>query len=257
MSGGGTLSGRLRDSSRTPESRFYGFDSFLGLPEGWEKRRRERCTTAGAVPDFEDPRVTVIPGWFQDTLGSFLERNVDAGNEWTTVVHFDADLYSSTLYVLMTLAARLERCYVVFDEFHGDEMRALHNFLQARGGSVSFLGRTARAVQVCGLLETGGGEYMPESIEAAAKTRRVPEPVSHPGRWRVDLTRRAVGGPPSNLVSPLGTSRPELCTLQQRLPALDAHLGRDLSPPDRDAIAATDTLHGYSMVGGGIAKSGI
>ncbi len=155
-----------------PESRFYGFDSFLGLPEGWEKKEKGAFTTAGAVPDFEDPRVTVIPGWFQDTLGSFLERNVDAGNEWTTVVHFDADLYSSTLYVLMTLAARLERCYVVFDEFHGDEMRALHNFLQARGGSVSFLGRTARAVQVCGLLETGGGEYMPESIEAAAKTSK-------------------------------------------------------------------------------------
>jgi len=120
------------------ESRFFGFDSFEGLPEDWSRKKAGKFSTAGAAPPVEDPRISFVKGWFQETLPvfSFEARDFDA-----TIVHMDADLYSSTLFVLSELWRRLRSFYVVFDEFSPDEGRALYNFSQACPVSIEFLAR--------------------------------------------------------------------------------------------------------------------
>ncbi len=81
-----------------PDSRFVGFDSFEGLPEDWGANRPQgHFTTEGQIPLIPDSRVSFVKGYFQNTLPGFLatpRRNVP------TLIHFDADLYSSTLFLL-------------------------------------------------------------------------------------------------------------------------------------------------------------
>jgi hypothetical protein len=119
-----------------PQSRLYGFDSFEGLPEDWGNKPTGTFSTAGAVPQIADPRVSFVKGWFQDTLPGFTQ---DASNFKGVLVHMDADLYSSTLFVLSQLWAKFDSFHVVFDEFFGHETRALYNFTQAFPCTLTFL----------------------------------------------------------------------------------------------------------------------
>jgi hypothetical protein len=57
-------------------------------------------------------------------------------------VHLDADLYSSTLFVLYTLSQRIPEFYFICDEFSGHELRALYNFQQASLGKLRFYSYT-------------------------------------------------------------------------------------------------------------------
>lgn len=131
-------------------ARFVGFDSFEGLPDDWEDKKRGHFSTSGGVPQIEDGRVSFVKGWFQNSVEKWL-RAYD-GNPSEVLVHFDADLYSSTLYLLNALSARFKSYYFVFDEFPGDETRALYNFSQATGSRATFLARTERSMQVFGQL---------------------------------------------------------------------------------------------------------
>lgn len=98
------------------ESRFYGFDTFTGLPEDWfEGFGRDAFSTDGETPKIQDSRVHFIKGLFQDTLYDFL-KNYERQNR--IVVHIDSDLYSSALFVLLSLHYRLERNdVIIFDDF--------------------------------------------------------------------------------------------------------------------------------------------
>ena len=91
-----------------PQSRFYGFDSFEGLPEDWASGQREKgaFTTGGEAPVIDDPRVGFVKGWFNKSLVPFLST-FEPRNQ--LVLHMDADLYSSTMYVLMTLDPIIRR----------------------------------------------------------------------------------------------------------------------------------------------------
>src|SRR5215469_6659952 len=61
--------------NRNSETRYWGFDSFEGLPEDWRPRlKKGSFSTAGHVPSIDDPRVTYVVGWFQQTLLPFLTR---------------------------------------------------------------------------------------------------------------------------------------------------------------------------------------
>jgi len=118
--------------NRNPKSRFYGFDSFAGLPEQWRSRPAGHFNLNGEAPRFEDPRVVLVPGWFNQTLAeTFGSMDVDDGA--TVLVHIDADLYSSALYCLGFFAGRLERFHVMFDEFGAGEGRALRDVCVAWG----------------------------------------------------------------------------------------------------------------------------
>jgi len=113
------------------ESRFFGFDSFVGLPEDWTERTpKGSFDQNGKTPDVDDSRAQFIDGLFQNTLPKFLE-SFDVKNR--LVIHFDADLYSSTLYAMMNLDKFITPGTIfMFDEFTArnltDEYAALQDY---------------------------------------------------------------------------------------------------------------------------------
>jgi len=128
-----------------PESRFVGFDSFEGLPEDWEagNRKKGEFNRNGNIPVITDPRGSFVKGWFNQTLEPFLAANAGTfGQGRQLVLHMDADLYSSTLYVLTTLNRIIRRGTVlVFDDFQArDDFAALHEFTRAAGWNWRILG---------------------------------------------------------------------------------------------------------------------
>jgi len=127
--------------NRSQGSRFYGFDSFEGLPEDWRGLSAHHFDVAGSIPEIDDGRVTFVKGWFRDTLPGKMGELVELSKSRAVVVHIDADLYSSTLYVLFTLATKIRNCHIIFDEFSGHESRALYNYCQAAGADCQILYR--------------------------------------------------------------------------------------------------------------------
>lgn len=119
-----------------PGSRFFGFDTFEGLPEAWKhvggSTPKGTFSTNGQPPRVEnEPRVKFVKGLFQDTIPGFA-RVFQPRSQ--LVFHMDADLHSSTLYVLASLNELLgPGAIVLFDEFDSfdDEFRALDDFVSA------------------------------------------------------------------------------------------------------------------------------
>jgi hypothetical protein len=115
-----------------PDSRFVGFDTFTGLPERWRPTEQAGHFNAnGAVPDIKDPRCSFEVGLFQDTLPAFVARTDLSGR---LVVNLDADMFTSTLFVLTTLAPYLKPGDLIFfDEFSCplDEFRAFEEFVRS------------------------------------------------------------------------------------------------------------------------------
>jgi len=100
-----------------PESRFFGFDSFEGLPETWtDASKLGAFSTLGQVPRLNDHRVRCIKGLFQSSLRPFLKSFTPRNR---LIVHIDSDLYSSALFVLTTFDELLiSDSVVMFDEFY-------------------------------------------------------------------------------------------------------------------------------------------
>jgi len=96
-------------------------------------------STKGKIPEFYDKRVKIYAGWFQDTLPK-LKSDFDATDS-VIIINFDADLYSSTLLALSEVNS-FGTYFAFFDEFSGDECRALSDYLLAYGANVEFLGKT-------------------------------------------------------------------------------------------------------------------
>jgi hypothetical protein len=124
-----------------PSSVFIGLDSFEGLPEEWGPLAKGAFDVRGSIPAMDDRRANFIKGWFQDTWGE-LQRRMEGQSPKKLVVHYDADLYSSTLFALCKIDS-LKRPYIaIFDEFTGDETRALFNYSRAFNADISFIGQT-------------------------------------------------------------------------------------------------------------------
>lgn len=103
------------DNNKDSSTRFYGFDTFEGLPEDWHLYKKGDMSPGGIFPDIQDSRVEFIKGLFQDTLPNFLKN---FKNDKRNVIHLDADLYTSTLYVLTSMAQLLKKGdIIIFDEF--------------------------------------------------------------------------------------------------------------------------------------------
>jgi O-methyltransferase len=118
------------EANNHEDSRFTGFDCFHGLPEEWGKVPKGEFSTHGAVPDVDDKRCAFVEGLFQETLNHFDMPDLNA----VTILHLDADLYSSTLYVLTLLNEKLKTGDIlIFDEFAyaTDEFRAFLDFQSA------------------------------------------------------------------------------------------------------------------------------
>ena len=113
------------------ESRFFGFDTFTGLPEDFGVYKKGMFNSNLAVPDIKDKRVVFYQGLFQQTLPGFLSGFDNTNRK---IVMMDADLFSATLYVLTSLSPYLKKGDIVFfDEFAvpTHEFKAYTEFIQS------------------------------------------------------------------------------------------------------------------------------
>jgi hypothetical protein len=124
-----------------PGSKFVGFDSFEGIPEPWKGMPQGTFTRRGNIPALPDPRIRLIQGWFQNTLPSYLMSS-DINPASSILVHYDADLYSSTLFVMTSLWHKLEKYYFIFDEFMSEEIVAMRDFCAAYPVDFEFYAQT-------------------------------------------------------------------------------------------------------------------
>ena len=129
-------------------SKFYGFDTFTGLPEDWtnftQTLSKNTFDVQGKFPDIEDDRVSFIKGVFQDTLDPFLEK---FKSDKRLVIHNDSDMYSSTLYTLAQLnKIAVKGTIIIFDEFSSalHEFRALEDYCSAYGREYKVLAGTKK-----------------------------------------------------------------------------------------------------------------
>lgn len=114
-----------------PESRFYGFDTFDGLPEDWGPFKKGAFTNNNELPKLKDDRGKFYKGLFQQTVPGFLR---DLDNSRRNVLMMDADLYSATLYALSSLAPYLKKGDIIlFDEFvvPTHEFKAFSDFIES------------------------------------------------------------------------------------------------------------------------------
>lgn len=83
------------------------------------------------MPILQDKRIIFFKGLFQDTLPDFLST---FNRKNTLVIHIDADLYSSTLFVLTSLYPYLRnKDIIMFDDFLDPlgEFRAFDDYSKA------------------------------------------------------------------------------------------------------------------------------
>jgi O-methyltransferase len=136
------------EKNKNPGSRFFGFDVFTGLPEDFGVMKKQHYDTAGQTPNIQDDRVTFIKGLFQDSLPGFL---TDYEPQQKKVIHMDADLYSSTLFVLTKLIPFLEKeNIIIFDEFGvpTHEFRAFSDIVASYNLRYEFLGAVNNYLQI-------------------------------------------------------------------------------------------------------------
>jgi hypothetical protein len=116
-----------------PGSEFYGFDTFEGLPEDWGRHFKKGDMSA-SLPEIDDNRAGFYKGIFQDTLHGFIEQKEYSLKTRQKVVHMDADLFSSTIFVLSQLHPYLNKGDIIFfDEFNvaNHEYQAFRIFTEA------------------------------------------------------------------------------------------------------------------------------
>ena len=122
-----------------PTSRFYLFDSFKGLSEDWavgDKVHFRKGAFRTKPPVFDDDRVVIVKGWFENTLPRWCKKR----KKPLSFVHIDCDLYSSTMCVLENICPFLVNgSLILFDEFKGrvfheeHEQRAFNVFFERAG----------------------------------------------------------------------------------------------------------------------------
>jgi hypothetical protein len=122
----------------------FGFDSFEGLPEDWNAlQKKGQFSLAGVAPQFEQKNITLVPGWFENTLAPFLAQHPGPAR----FIHVDADLYISAVTILTALKPRIAPGTVIqFDEYFNypgwehHEHKAFGEFIRDTGLGFEYLG---------------------------------------------------------------------------------------------------------------------
>jgi hypothetical protein len=138
--------------ARRTTAHIFGFDSFRGLQEAWAGPglTRGAFDVGGRLPRVRR-NVSLVPGWFSDTLPGFLAEN----NAPVALLHLDCDTYEATHDVLERLGDRLtSRSIVIMDDFHGfwgfrdGQFRAWAEFVGARGLTYHYAAFNRHAVVI-------------------------------------------------------------------------------------------------------------
>ena len=114
-----------------PDRPVYGFDSFEGLPEDWREGISKGAFACDVPTDFPS-NVTLVKGWFEDTLALFLEEHQGP----VAFIHIDCDIYSATKTIFDNLQDRIvDGTIIIFDEIFGyggyedHEFKAFNEYL--------------------------------------------------------------------------------------------------------------------------------
>ncbi len=112
---GGTSFKYWLNRNKNPDSQFFGFDTFEGLPEAYGDFTKGSMRFALEELNILDTRASFYKGLFQDTLVPFLDTYQNGKRK---VVHMDADIFSATLFTF----SQLHRFFndgdiILFDEF--------------------------------------------------------------------------------------------------------------------------------------------
>lgn len=103
------------ERNKNEASRFFGFDTFEGLPEKWGAFEKGSMAHALESLNINDARASFYKGLFQETVLPFLE-SYDGGSK--KLIHIDSDLFSSALFVMTQLYRFLKPGDILlFDEF--------------------------------------------------------------------------------------------------------------------------------------------
>lgn len=176
------------------EASFVGFDTFTGLPENWRGIGRSVeagiWDLGGVPPKTDDPRISFVKGLFQETLSDFVAEGDPLGARRPLIVHIDADLYSSTLFVLTYLSRYLPGAIVIFDEFDCavDEFRALEDYCSAYRRSYEVLGVTPWCEQVA--IRFSRQDAVPGVLQEGSPRQRIPMSPTTVERSDPDTSRR-------------------------------------------------------------------
>lgn len=102
-------------NNKNAGSKFYGFDTFEGLPESFGPFAKGAMAAALESLHINDPRAGFYKGLFQDTLVPFLDQYKNGNRK---LIHLDADLFSATIFSLSQLYRFLnDGDILLFDEF--------------------------------------------------------------------------------------------------------------------------------------------
>ena len=120
---------------KRPDSRLHGFDSFEGLPEDFDvdggPYPKGTFDRRGQIPLIDDSRVQFFKGWFDQVLPTYQLPEHEV-----LVIVLDADLYSSTVYVLRHLSQFITSgTFIYFDDMSrpDHEPRAFKEFMNESG----------------------------------------------------------------------------------------------------------------------------
>ena len=133
-----------------PELKFYGFDTFQGLPESFSIWKKGEFDTKGKLPKVND-NVSLIKGYFNETLPKFLEEH----KEKAAFIHIDCDLYSSTKTIFENIHDRIVPNTVIqFDEYYNypgwrnHEFKAFQEFCKKYSVEYEYIGISHMQVAV-------------------------------------------------------------------------------------------------------------
>lgn len=132
-----------------PPGRVVGFDTFRGLPEDWRADFGQGKFAQESVPEIDGAELKV--GLFQETLEPFLSTT----SESIAFLHLDADIYSSTKYVLDQCTSRLAPgAVLLFDEYFNypgwehHEHKAFHEWVDANSIEFEYFAYSFQGEQV-------------------------------------------------------------------------------------------------------------
>ncbi len=137
------------------KDKVYGFDSFEGLPEKWRDGFDKGAFSRDGQLPAVNKNVELIKGWFDKTLINFMKTH----NKKVSFIHMDADLYSSTKYILDVLKEHLDYdCVIVFDElvnypgFDGEtgELKAFYEFITENKVDYEWIGMNGTSTGMSG-----------------------------------------------------------------------------------------------------------
>lgn len=142
---------RIMESLILSDQKLHLFDSFEGLPEDWSNTSYGKGAFrigADDIPLFSQKHTVVHKGLFKDTIPSFTAKYAPPR---VPFIHLDADLYSSTMDILMGLNHLIAPgTLLLFDELFlpnekglsNDECRALFDWADEKKRNFQILWRT-------------------------------------------------------------------------------------------------------------------